>query len=65
MISSPAVLGHEMSHVLARHGAQQMAKQQLSSGLSSAAVIASGDQSAGAMAAAVGQMVNMRYGRRR
>ena len=57
------VLAHEISHVIARHGAQQMAKTQLTQGLSQAAVVASGDYGAGQMAAMVGQMVNMRYGR--
>lgn len=57
------VLAHEMSHVIARHGAQQLAKAQLTQGLSQAAVVASGDYNAGRMAAMVGQMVNMRYGR--
>lgn len=57
------VLGHEIGHVIARHGAQQMAKQKLTSGLTGAAVVAAGDQSAGHMAAMVGRMVNMKYGR--
>ncbi len=57
------VIGHEIGHVIARHGAQQMAKQQLTQGLTGAAVVASGDQGVGQMAAMVGQMVNMRYGR--
>ncbi|MGE0755172.1 MAG: M48 family metalloprotease [Alphaproteobacteria bacterium] len=58
-----AVLSHEMVHVIARHGAQHMAKQQLASGLSGAAVIATGEYGAGEMAALIGQMVNMKYGR--
>lgn len=57
------VLAHEISHVLARHGAQQMAKAQLTQGLTGAAVIASGDYNTGRLAQMVGQMVNMRYGR--
>jgi predicted Zn-dependent protease len=57
------VIGHEIGHVIARHGAQHLAKQQLTQGLTGAAVVASGDQSVGQMAAMVGQMVNMRYGR--
>jgi beta-barrel assembly-enhancing protease len=57
------VLAHEISHVIARHSAQQLAKMQLTQGLSSAAVIASGDYNAGQMAAVIGQMVNMKYGR--
>jgi predicted Zn-dependent protease len=57
------VIGHEIGHVIARHGAQHLAKQQLTQGLTGAAVVASGDQGIGQMAAMVGQMVNMRYGR--
>jgi predicted Zn-dependent protease len=58
-----SVLAHEIGHVLARHGAQQMAKVQLTQGLSSAAVMASGDYNTGRMAAMIGQVVNMKYGR--
>lgn len=57
------VVAHEISHVIARHGAQRMAKMQLTQGLTGAAVVATGDQGAGQMAAMVGQMVNMKYGR--
>lgn len=57
------VLGHEIGHVLARHSAQHMAKQQLTQGLTGAVMAASGDIDAGRMAALVGQMINMRYGR--
>lgn len=58
-----AVLGHEIGHVVARHGAEHIAKQLLAQGLTGAAVIASGDHGVGQMAAMVGQMVNMKYGR--
>jgi Zn-dependent protease with chaperone function len=58
------ILGHEIGHVIARHGAQQMAKQQLTQGLTSAAVIASGDYSAGQIAQMAGQFINMKYGRK-
>lgn len=55
------VLGHEIGHVLARHGAQQMAKAQLGQSLTQAVYIVSED---GAQAAAIiSQMVNMKYGR--
>ncbi|MBI2826452.1 MAG: M48 family metalloprotease [Planctomycetia bacterium] len=57
------VLGHEIGHVLSRHGAQQLAKQQLTQGLVGAAGVAGGDEQSARMAAAVGQMVNMKYGR--
>jgi len=58
-----AVMAHEMVHVIARHGAQRMAKQQLTQGLTGAAVMASGSHGTGQMAAMIGNMVNMRYGR--
>lgn len=58
-----AVLGHEIGHVVARHGAEHLAKQQLTQQLSGAATVAAGDYSAGQMAAMVGQMMNMKYGR--
>lgn len=63
------VLAHEIGHVVARHGAERIAKSQLIQGLTGAAVIAaydpssaSGDQRA-QMAALVGQLVQMRYSR--
>lgn len=58
-----AVLGHEIGHVLSRHGAQQLAKQQLTQGLVMATGVASEDMRAGAVAAAVSQLVTMKYGR--
>ncbi|RLT44751.1 MAG: M48 family peptidase [Chloroflexi bacterium] len=63
------VLGHEIGHVVARHSAEHMAKAKLTEGLSGAAVMAAYDpndpKSVGAaqMAAMVGQMVNMKFGR--
>jgi beta-barrel assembly-enhancing protease len=63
------VLGHEIGHVVARHGAQQMAKAKLTQGLTGAAVIATYDPdnpaSAGsaAVAAMIGNLINMKYGR--
>lgn len=65
------VLGHEAAHVVARHSAEQIAKAQLTEGLTGAAVIAACDMSdpnqvcAGTaqMAALVGQLINMKYGR--
>ncbi len=58
------VLGHEIGHVLSRHGAQQMAKQELTQGLAGAAGVAGGDVSSARMAAMIGSMVNMKYGRK-
>lgn len=57
------VLGHEIGHVLSRHGAQQMAKQQLTQGLVGAAGVAGGDASSAQMAQMIGSMVNMKYSR--
>jgi predicted Zn-dependent protease len=63
------VLGHEIGHVVARHSAEHIAKTRLTQGLTGAAVIASYDpndpssRGSAAMAALIGQMVNMRFGR--
>jgi predicted Zn-dependent protease len=57
------VLGHEIGHVLSRHGAQRLAKQKLTQGLVGAAGVAGGDQATAQMAMAIGQLINMKYGR--
>ena len=63
------VLGHEVGHVIARHSAEQMAKTQLTQGLTGAAVMATYDpndpstQRSAAVAALIGNMINMKYGR--
>lgn len=57
------VLGHEIGHVLARHGAQQLAKQRLTQGLAGAAGVAGGDVQSARLAQAVAQIVNMKYSR--
>src|SRR5919205_1044301 len=63
------VLGHEVGHVVARHGAEHIAKQQLTQGLTGAAVLATYDPSdpssrgSDAVAAMIGQLVTMRFGR--
>lgn len=63
------VLGHEVAHVIHRHSAEHLAKAQLTQGLTGAAVLATYDpqnpssRGTAAMAALVGQMINMRYGR--
>jgi predicted Zn-dependent protease len=63
------VLGHEVGHVAARHSAQQIAKQELMQGLTGAAVLASYDpndpnsRNSAAVAAVVGQLVTLKFGR--
>ena len=57
------VLGHEIGHVVARHGAQRIAKSQLTNGLIGAVAVASEGQKGAMLAAMVGQLVNMKYGR--
>jgi predicted Zn-dependent protease len=63
------VLAHETGHVIAKHGAEHIAKQQLTQGLTGAAVLATYDpnnpssQRSAAIIAALGQLVNMKYGR--
>ena len=64
-----AVLGHEIAHVVARHAAQQMAKTQLTEGLTGAAVIAAYDPNnpasanSAAIAAMIGNLVNLKFSR--
>lgn len=63
------VLAHEIGHVAARHSAQQIAKQQLTQGLTGAAVVASYDpndpssRNTAGMAMLIGQVVNLKFGR--
>ncbi len=63
------VLGHEVAHVVGRHGAEHMAKAKLTQGLTGAAVLATYDPSnprsrgSAAVAAMIGRMINMKYGR--
>lgn len=57
------VLAHEIVHVLARHGAQRIAKSELTNGLIGAVGVATGDASATQTAAVVGQLINLQYGR--
>ena len=62
------VLGHEVGHVIGRHGAEHLAKQQLGSALVNAVGIAASDErgngrQAAVLAQAVNQMVNLKYGR--
>ncbi|MBI4747876.1 MAG: M48 family metalloprotease [Acidobacteria bacterium] len=57
------VLGHEIGHVIGRHGAEHMAKQNLTQGLVSAVGVGADSQQAAQLAAAIGNLVNMKYGR--
>jgi beta-barrel assembly-enhancing protease len=57
------VLGHEVGHVVARHSAQRMAKDQLTQGITGAVLVASGGGGEARLAQMIGQMVNMSYGR--
>lgn len=57
------VLGHEVGHVVARHGAQRMAKQNLTKGLIGSVMMGTGSHQSGQVAQAIGNMVNMKYGR--
>ncbi|MEP7359092.1 MAG: M48 family metallopeptidase [Anaerolineales bacterium] len=63
------VLGHEVGHVVARHSAEQIAKTNLTSGLTGAAVIATYDPNNPAsmgtaqVAQLIGQLVNLKFGR--
>ncbi len=64
-----SVLGHEIGHVIERHSAQQLAKAQLTQGLTGAAVLATYDPNQpdtrrnAQVAALIGQLVTLRYGR--
>jgi predicted Zn-dependent protease len=57
------VLGHEVGHVLARHSAEHIAKQQLTSGLTGAVVMGAGSYEMARVAQMVGGLINMKYGR--
>jgi beta-barrel assembly-enhancing protease len=63
------VLGHETGHVVARHSADQIAKANLTQGLTGAAVIAAYDPNnpssanTAQMAALIGQLVDLRFSR--
>lgn len=54
------VMGHEIGHVLGRHSAERIANQEFWNTVAQGAQVG---MDAGQMAQAVGQMVNMKYGR--
>jgi len=62
------VLGHEIGHVINRHGAEHMAKGRLGQLLAGAAGVAASDERGGGrgsmvIAQAVNQMIQLKYGR--
>lgn len=57
------VIGHEIGHVLARHGAQRMARAQLDQGLTRAAGVAAGDMRMAQMAAMAVSLSSKSHGR--
>jgi beta-barrel assembly-enhancing protease len=57
------VLGHEIGHVVARHSAERIAKQQLGQDLTGAAVIATGDYNTAQAAQMINNLVSMKFGR--
>ena len=58
------VLGHEIGHVVARHSAQRMAKDELTQGITGAVLVAAGGGGSEAqLAMMIGNMINMKYGR--
>jgi predicted Zn-dependent protease len=57
------VLGHEIGHVLSRHGNKQMARQGLFQGLAGAIGVLGGTQESAQMAQMVSATISMKYGR--
>lgn len=57
------VIGHEIGHVLARHGNKRMAQQGLFQGLAGAVGVLGGDANSARMAQMVSSVLSMRYGR--
>lgn len=63
------VLGHEVGHVVARHGAQRIAQQELTQGLTGAVLLSTYDpadpssQNTAQIAMVIGNLVNLKYGR--
>jgi len=57
------VLGHEVGHVIERHGSERMAKGNLINGLVRAAGVAGGSTGSSSLASYVGNIVHMKYGR--
>jgi predicted Zn-dependent protease len=58
-----AVLGHEVGHVIARHSAEHLAKQQLTQHLIGAVAVGSGSYDTAQLAQIAGSLINMKHGR--
>ena len=57
------ILGHEIGHVIARHSAERLSKQELTQGILSGVAVGTESQSTTQMAALVANVINMKYGR--
>lgn len=57
------VLGHEIGHVVERHGNERMAKQKLFGSIAMAGGALGGDQRSAQMAQQITNMIQMKYGR--
>jgi beta-barrel assembly-enhancing protease len=57
------VLGHEIGHVLSRHGNKQMARQGLFQGIAGAIGVLGGDVNSARMGQMVGAVLSTKYGR--
>jgi predicted Zn-dependent protease len=57
------VIGHEIGHVIERHGNKRMAKQQLFGGLAAAGGVAGGDANSARMSQMLANVMQMSYGR--
>jgi predicted Zn-dependent protease len=57
------IFGHEVGHVVARHGAERISQQELTQGLTGAAVVASGDYNTAQAAQMIAGLISMSYGR--
>ncbi len=57
------VLGHEIGHVLSRHGNKQMARQGLFQGIAGAVGVLGGDVNSARMGQMVGAVLSTKYGR--
>lgn len=57
------VIGHEIGHVVERHGNERMAKQKMFGSIAMAGGVAGGDAQSAQMAQAVTNMIQMSYGR--
>jgi len=57
------VIGHEIGHVIERHGNKRMAKQGLYQGLAGAMGVLSGDGQGGGMGQMIASALSMKYGR--